>query len=214
MQKILREEQRMTALTKAQGMRVRAPGEPPLPDEEFAPESLPPEPPPQEEPLYPEPEEPAYEEPEFDAPPALPADVPHPADPESYRRFVTEYLPKLRKGARRNMALAWQARILDPRNAPIPGSGNVTEREQRAAREVELEIANEYGIVDPIYGFTSPEESMRSAAWERSAEARKDKPGKSQDRAEQIRNREWAEEMRFFTTSDPEFYRKFRRGGG
>jgi hypothetical protein len=222
MQKILREEQRMTALTKARGMRVRAPGEPPLPDEEFAPESLPPEPPPQEEPLYPEPEEPAYEEPEFDAEaeadaeeswrnapegPALPTDVRFPTDPEGYADFVTNYLPKLRKGARRDAALAWQAYVLDPKNAPHPGARpGLSDRQKAAVREVELEIARK-GVVDPIYGFVDPDMARIQAAWNR----RKDKPGKSQDRAEKIRNREWAEEMRMHNTSDLDTYYKFRR---
>lgn len=111
----------------------------------------------------------------------LPKDVPNPTDPDAYAQFVSEYLPRLRQGAKRTAALSWQAYLLDPRGRTRPTvaqgfkAGAETERLKRAAREVELELAGDYGIVDPIHGFEPPDVAQRSAAQARGARARRAK---------------------------------------
>lgn len=144
----------------------------------------------------------------------LPTNVPYPTDTEAFLRFEQEYIPSLRAGARREMALAWRAYLLDPLNAPSPVVKAKTDRERKAAREVELEIAAEYGIPDPRSGFMDPVMAQQTAAQRRSQKARKGKPGKTRDRAEILRNREWAEEMRQAATTDVDDYYNYRRSRG
>lgn len=179
MRDVLQAEKRTAALLKAQGAKRAKRDQ--LPQDEFdvrsAPEDVgaPFDVDAMLEPVFP-PDAGLEEE----APPKLPSNVDYPTDPSSYMRFVHEYLPQLRKGPKRDAALAWQAYLLDPKNVRRPGTSTwVTEETQRAARiarAVEIDIAGEYGIVDPNYGFTAPDDARRSgqqrAAQKRAAATR------------------------------------------
>lgn len=171
MRKVLAAEQRTAALRKAQVARRAAPTrEPehefdvtPAPEDRGAPldvdELL--------EPVFPA-DLPA-ESWETETAPPLPTDVPHPTNPESFVAFTRDYIPSLRSPVKREMAEAWRLYLMDPQNERRPGSSGTIppgpdyEKKKAAAREIELDLAGEYGIVDPIHSFMPPDVARRSA---------------------------------------------------
>jgi hypothetical protein len=110
-------------------------------------------------------------DPEYDtAPPAeyieadasaLPQDVPNPTNPDEYARFVRDYLGKMRKGLRRDVALDWQQYLLHPHEVKGPGvvaaGKSIPAERVKVIRAIENDLANKYGIVDPIHGYVPPE---------------------------------------------------------
>jgi hypothetical protein len=82
----------------------------------------------------------------------LPTDVPHPTDPETLQQFETEVVAKLRSPKRKAAAQAWVAYLVNPEGR-TPGQM----ADEKVVREIENILANEYGIVDPLYGYVPPE---------------------------------------------------------
>jgi hypothetical protein len=167
--RVLRAKQRNEALTKAQDkrrMRV-GPASVPFPEEEYAPETISPEPPlPEYAPV--EYESPSEDE-TFDFEPTevpaqtariLPTDVPNPTDPEILQRFETEVVARLRSPKRKAAAEAWVAYLLNPEGRTPRQAIKLEDGEKDVVREMENILANEYGIVDPLYGYT-PSEWLR-----------------------------------------------------
>lgn len=156
----LRVKQRNEALTKAQEKRrIRVgPASVPFPEEEFAPEVETPEAPfPEYAPVeYEAPAEDDYDFEPTEVPAQtariLPTDVPHPTDPETLQQFETEVVAKLRSPKRKAAAQAWVAYLVNPEGR-TPGQM----ADAKAVREIENILANEYGIVDPLYGYVPPE---------------------------------------------------------
>lgn len=161
-QRMLREQQRADALTKAQAkrrMRV-GPAPVPFPEEEYTPEVEAPEAPlPEYAPV--EYDAPAEDD-TFDFEPAevpaqtariLPTDVRYPLDEATLVRFETEFVSKLRSPKRKAAAEAWLAYLINPEGERTPGQV----ADAKAVREIENILANEYGIVDPLYGYVPPE---------------------------------------------------------
>lgn len=209
--RVLRAKQRSEALTKAQDkrrMRV-GPAPVPLPEEEYAPEAEAPEAPlPEYAPV--EYEAPAEDE-TFDFEPAsvpetaamLPTDVPNPTDPETFHRFETEFLAKMRPGLRRDAALAWRAYLLNPEGTRQHPAASVTikgtsvpENQQRAARQIEIELVDRYGIIDPLHGFVPPDVARQAAAYDRGVRARAEKRAKKGVSRGTPEQREWMRQIR------------------